>query len=106
MDDSRREEVSVANETPVPSVTRRRFLAGVAAVAGSAALPLTAGSALAQATPEAPGVPGGTLRVTLGAEPDSLDPHIGATLFDIDVYNALYDALINDDISEGVKGDL
>jgi peptide/nickel transport system substrate-binding protein len=106
MDDSRREEASVAHETPFSSVSRRRFLAGVAAVAGSAALPASAGSVLAQVTPEAAGVPGGTLRVTLGAEPDTLDPHKGDTLFDIDVFNALYDALINDDISEGVKGDL
>jgi peptide/nickel transport system substrate-binding protein len=87
-------------------VTRRRFLAGAAAIGGSAALPWMAGSALAQATPEVAGVPGGTLRVTLGAEPDTLDPHKGSSLFDIQVFNALYDALINDDISNGVHGDL
>jgi peptide/nickel transport system substrate-binding protein len=115
--DSQREEEFVTDDLLRSPVTRRRLLTGVAAVAGSAALPATAGSAHAQATPtaEAPavegtpavtGVPGGTLRVTLGAEPDTLDPHKGDTLFDIQVFNALYDALINDDISEQVKGDL
>jgi peptide/nickel transport system substrate-binding protein len=88
------------------AVTRRRLLTGAVAVAGSAALPIGAASVLAQATPEVTGTPGGTLRVTLGAEPDTIDPHKGDTLFDIDVFNALYDALINDDFSDGVKGDL
>jgi peptide/nickel transport system substrate-binding protein len=96
----------MAHDAPVFSVTRRQLLGGMAALAGSAALPATGGSALAQATPEVAGTPGGTLRVTLGAEPDTLDPHKGSSLFDIQVFNALYDALINDDISEAVKGDL
>src|SRR5262245_9657963 len=114
--DSQREEESMADDLLRSPVTRRRLLTGAAAVAGSAALPIGAASVLAQATPEATapaggtpavtGTPGGTLRVTLGAEPDTLDPHKGATLFDIDVFNALYDALINDDFSEAVKGDL
>src|SRR5262249_40879910 len=104
--DSQREEESVAEGALRSPVTRRRLLAGAAVGAGSTVLPVTARSALAQATPEVTGTPGGTLRVTLGAEPDTLDPHKGSTLFDIQVFNALYDALINDDISEEVKGDL
>jgi len=103
---SQQEEDPMAHDAPFSPVTRRRFLGGMAALAGTAALPLSGGSALAQATPEALSTPGGTLRVTLGAEPDTLDPHKGSTLFDIDVFGALYDALINDDISESVKGDL
>jgi peptide/nickel transport system substrate-binding protein len=78
----------------------------MAAIAGSAALPGTAATAFAQATPEVQAVVGGTLRVTLGAEPDTMDPHKGDTIFDIDVFNALYDALIDDDLSNGVNGDL
>src|SRR5215216_6200413 len=95
----------MAHDALISPVTRRQLLGGMAALAG-AALPATFESALAQATPEAVGTPGGTIRVTLGAEPDTLDPHKGSSLFDIQVFNALYDALINDDISEGVKGDL
>lgn len=86
------------------SLTRRQLLGGTAALAGTAIFTSDAERALAQATP-AP-VRGGSFRVTLGAEPDTLDPHKGDTLFDIDVFTALYDALIDDDISNGVTGNL
>jgi peptide/nickel transport system substrate-binding protein len=86
-------------------LTRRRFLAGAAALPAAAGSLAAARPALAaQATPEP--VAGGTLRATLGAEPDTLDPHAGNTLFDRDVWDALYDALIDDDTSQGVNGAL
>jgi peptide/nickel transport system substrate-binding protein len=93
----------VATDTSFLSLTRRRFLTAAAALPAAGAL-ARAGSAAAQATP----VPaaGGTLRTTLGAEPDTLDPHVGNTLFDRDVWDALYDALIDDDTSQGINGAL
>jgi peptide/nickel transport system substrate-binding protein len=67
--------------------------------------PTTAPATPAAATAGAP-VAGGTLRVTLGAEPTTLDPHKLGTLFDRDVSDALFDALIDDDTLEGVRGAL
>src|SRR4051812_23638788 len=96
------EEKIVSNDAPLTSLSRRQLLGGAAALAGAAALPRGVGRALAQATP----VSGGSFRVTLGAEPDTLDPHKGDTLFDLDVFSALYDALISDDLSNGVQGNL
>ncbi|MEA2529011.1 MAG: peptide/nickel transport system substrate-binding protein [Thermomicrobiales bacterium] len=95
----------MAIDTPFHSLTRRRFLAGLATLPAAAGLAVNAAPGLAaQATPEP--VAGGTLRTTLGAEPNTLDPHIGNTLFDRDVADALYDGLIDDDASQGVNGAL
>ncbi|HEY3058582.1 MAG TPA: ABC transporter substrate-binding protein [Chloroflexota bacterium] len=51
-------------------------------------------------------VAGGVLRSTLGAEPTTLDPHKLNTLFDRDVSDAMFDALIDDDTLDGIKGSL
>lgn len=61
---------------------------------------------VASPAPSAQGVPGGTLRATLGAEPTTMDPHKGNTLFDRDVWDQLFDALIDDDFLSGVNGAL
>src|SRR3954449_9399357 len=96
------EEKIVSHDAPFTSLSRRQLLGGAAALAGATVLPRGGWAALAQATP----VAGGSFRVTLGAEPDTLDPHKGDTLFDYDVFTALYDALISDDLSNGVQGNL
>jgi peptide/nickel transport system substrate-binding protein len=70
-----------------------------------AAAPTTA-PAVKPATPAGQPVAGGTLRTTLGAEPTTLDPHKLGTLFDRDVADAMFDALIDDDTLDGIKGQL
>ncbi|HET8523647.1 MAG TPA: ABC transporter substrate-binding protein [Thermomicrobiales bacterium] len=96
-----------AKSSPL-SLTRRRLLGGAAALAGASMFAPHLGSAQTPegATPAANVTPGGTLKATLGAEPDTLDPHKGNTLFDRDVWDQLYDALVDDDILSGVRGAL
>lgn len=84
-----------------------------AAAPTSAPSPAAAAVAKPTAAPASPttaaaGQPvmGGTLRATLGAEPTTLDPHKLNTLFDRDVSDALFDALIDDDTLEGLRGAL
>jgi peptide/nickel transport system substrate-binding protein len=54
----------------------------------------------------AQGTPGGTLRVTLGAEPTTMDPAKSSTLFDADVHDALFDGLFSNDIYDPITGTL
>jgi peptide/nickel transport system substrate-binding protein len=101
--------------TPAPAAkpTEAPKPAAPAATTAPAAAPTSApkptvAAAPSTAAPAAAGqpVPGGTLRATLGAEPTSVDPHKMNTLFDRDVADALFDALIDDDTLEGVRGAL
>lgn len=81
--------------------------AGSPAPATVAVTPTKAAApATAAASPAAKGVPGGILRATLGAEPTTLDPHKLSTLFDRDVSDAIFDALVDDDTSVEVRGAL
>lgn len=66
----------------------------------------TTAAASPVASPAAKGVPGGVLRATLGAEPTTLDPHKLSTLFDRDVSDAMFDALVDDDTAVAVRGAL
>jgi peptide/nickel transport system substrate-binding protein len=94
-------------EAPKPAAPTA---AATAAPAAAPTTPPAAKPTTAPATPvaAAAGTPvaGGTLRVTLGAEPTTLDPHKLGTLFDRDVSDALFDALIDDDTLDGVRGAL
>jgi ABC-type transport system substrate-binding protein len=75
----------------------------------TAASPSPAG-ATGQASPVAAaapgGTPGGTLRVTLGAEPTTMDPSKSNTLFDANVHDALFDGLFSNDIYDPITGTL
>jgi peptide/nickel transport system substrate-binding protein len=53
-----------------------------------------------------PGIPGGSLRSTLGAEPTTLDPHKRTSLFDADVHCALYIGLVSNVITDTPTGAL
>jgi len=75
----------------------------------TAAAPTTAPTTAPAVKPTAPAgqpVSGGVLRSTLGAEPTTVDPHKLNTLFDRDVSDAMFDALIDDDTLDGIKGAL
>jgi peptide/nickel transport system substrate-binding protein len=78
-----------AAPTVAPTVT--------AAAAPKPAANATPALATAAGTP----VLGGTLRTTLGAEPTSLDPHMGSSLFNEDVRIHMFDAL-----TEGTNQDV
>lgn len=60
------------------------------------------------ATPAAAGqpVPGGILRVTLGAEPTTLDPAKSSTLFDADVHDAMFEGLFSNRVYDPFTGAL
>ena len=90
-----------------PTIAPTRAAVASPAAGATPARASAASPAASPATsPAAQGVPGGTLRATLGAEPTTLDPHKSSTLFDRDVADALYAALIDDDVLEGVQGAL
>ena len=78
-------------------VSRRGFLAGLAGTAAAGVGSLGAGHVLPRVFAAAQGQRGGTLRATLGGEPDTLDPHVGNSLFDEDVAGALFDCLTRTD---------
>jgi len=89
-------------------LTRRQFVTGAAALAAGGALRWAVPATAAPATgpPPARPTPGGVLRVTLGAEPTTLDPHRSSTLFDFHVKDAIFDGLLEDDFTQGPKGQL
>lgn len=119
-------------EKKTTRITRREFVTWSALVAASAGLtPLLQGCAAsppapapaaappaptgapaavpakapaATAVPSGP-TPGGILRVTLGNDPKTLDPHKQSTLFDIHVRDNIFDGLIDCDLAE-VRGAL
>jgi len=75
--------------------------------ASAAPSPSAAAAAqIAPVTAAAPGTAGGTLRVTLGAEPTTLDPAKSSTLFDSDVHDALFDGLFSNDVYDPITGTL
>jgi len=88
-------------------LSRRCFLARVVAASSLGVASLGGGPALLRSfSVAAQGVRGGLLRATLGAEPETLDPHTGGTLFDIDISVALFDALTYNDTVTGLQGAL
>jgi peptide/nickel transport system substrate-binding protein len=92
-------------------LTRRQFVAGAAATMASGTLlrfAWPAAGAPAPAPAQAPVRPsaGGVLRCTLGAEPTTLDPHRAQSLFDYDVKDAIFAALLSDEFTEGPRGAL
>jgi peptide/nickel transport system substrate-binding protein len=89
---------------PAPKPTTAPAPATAAAVAPTT--PPTTAPAVKPTVPAGQPVLGGILRSTLGAEPTSLDPHKINTLFDRDVADAMFDALIDDDTLDGIKGAL
>ncbi len=91
-------------EAPNPAATT-----AAAKAPTTAAAPTTAPTTAPAVKPTAPAgqpVSGGVLRSTLGAEPTTVDPHKLNTLFDRDVSDAMFDALIDDDTLDGIKGAL
>src|SRR6266568_3425696 len=74
--------------------------------ASPAASPVASPSAAAVAAAAAQGIPGGTLRTTLGAEPTTLDPHKRTSLFDADVHCALFVGLVSNVITDTSTGAL
>ena len=101
-----------APKAPEPTQAAKPTAAPAAATtapATPAAAPATQAPPAIQPTPAAAAgqpVPGGSFRATLGAEPTTVDPHAGNTLFDVDVRVAMFDALIEDDTLDGVRGAL
>ncbi len=121
----------MAAEEKTPRINRRKFLAWSALVAASASLapllegcssspsaaPTTAPKAAAPTQAAAPAAqptaaaaagqptPGGILRVTLGSDIKTLDPHKQGTVFDWDVLDQIYEGLIDCDLAE-VRGAL
>jgi peptide/nickel transport system substrate-binding protein len=89
---------------PAPKPTTAPAPTTAAAVAPTT--PPTTAPAVKPTVPAGQPVLGGILRSTLGAEPTSLDPHKINTLFDRDVADAMFDALIDDDTLDGIKGAL
>jgi peptide/nickel transport system substrate-binding protein len=89
---------------PAPKPTAAPAPTTAAAVAPTT--PPTTAPAVKPTVPAGQPVLGGILRSTLGAEPTSLDPHKINTLFDRDVADAMFDALIDDDTLDGIKGAL
>jgi ABC-type transport system substrate-binding protein len=81
---------------------RRRYIRA----AGAPTVAPTTAPAVKPTAPAGQPVAGGTLRATLGAEPTTLDPHKLGTLFDRDVSDAMFDALVDDDTLDGIKGAL
>jgi len=109
----------VATSAPAAAPTAApKPSSAVAAPAASAAPSITpsasaapspsaaAAAQIAPVTAVAPGTPGGTLRVTLGAEPTTLDPAKSSTLFDSDVHDALFDGLFSNDVYDPITGTL
>lgn len=96
--------------TPVASAPAAATRQPAATTAPAAATPrpvaTTAPAAAPASTPnptsETP-VSGGILRATLGAEPQTMDPHKTTTLFSNDVRANLFDGLIANDTSQGPK---
>ena len=74
--------------------------------ASPAAVAAPSPSAAPAAAAALPGVPGGTLRTTLGAEPTTLDPHKRTSLFDADVHCALFVGLVSNVITDPSTGAL
>jgi len=96
-------------EAPNPAATAAPAPTAAAKAPTTAAAPTTAPTTAPAVKPTAPAgqpVSGGVLRSTLGAEPTTVDPHKLNTLFDRDVSDAMFDALIDDDTLDGIKGAL
>ena len=74
--------------------------------ASQAAIAAPSPSAAPAAAAALPGLPGGTLRTTLGAEPTTLDPHKRTSLFDADVHCALFVGLVSNVITDTSTGAL
>src|SRR5207247_413791 len=112
--------VSTATSAPAPAAPKPTTAPAVSPAAASAspaaspaAKPAASPAASAVASPSAapavaarPGVPGGSLRTTLGAEPTTLDPHKRTSLFDADVHCALYVGLVSNVITDTPTGAL
>jgi peptide/nickel transport system substrate-binding protein len=93
-------------EAPKPAAAQPTTApAPTAAAPAPTAAPTTA-PAVKPTAPAGQPVAGGVLRSTLGAEPTTLDPHKLNTLFDRDVSDAIFDALIDDDTLDGIRGSL
>jgi peptide/nickel transport system substrate-binding protein len=93
-------------EAPKPAAAQPTMApAPTAAAPAPTAAPTTA-PAVKPTAPAGQPVAGGVLRSTLGAEPTTLDPHKLNTLFDRDVSDAIFDALIDDDTLDGIRGSL
>ena len=74
--------------------SRRRFVTGLAALASVGVTSVGLDVSLRRSfAAVASATSGGTLRATLGGEPDTLDPHTGASLFDYDVAHSVFDSL-------------
>src|SRR5829696_3027695 len=101
-------------------VTRRRFVARVAALAAGLAPVLSACSPVpgparpTEPTDRAPeptgqaavtgqGTAGGSLRTTFTAEPGTIDPHRSVTTIDLNVRGALFTGLVEETPSLEVK---
>lgn len=92
-------------------ITRRQFVGVTAAAMASSTLLKFAAPAAGAPAPspaQAPARPstGGVLRSTLGAEPTTLDPHRAQSLFDYDVKDSMFAALLSDDFTDGPRGTL
>jgi peptide/nickel transport system substrate-binding protein len=103
--------VPMAKRLGESRITRRRFVAGAAAAMASGGLLKLAAPAAGAPSPAAAAAParpstGGVLRTTLGAEPTTLDPHRAQSLFDYDVKDSMFAALLSDEFTEGPRGAL
>ena len=112
--------VSTATSAPATTAPKPTTAPAVSPAAASAspaaspaAKPASSPAASPVASPSAapavaarPGVPGGILRTTLGAEPTTLDPHKRTSLFDADVHTALYVGLVSNVIADTPTGAL
>jgi peptide/nickel transport system substrate-binding protein len=93
-------------EAPKPAAAPPTTAPAPTVAAPAPTAPPTTAPALKPTAPAGQPVAGGVLRSTLGAEPTTLDPHKLNTLFDRDVSDAMFDALIDDDTLDGLKGAL
>src|SRR5262245_5285765 len=89
-------------EAPKPAAAPPTTAPAPTAAAPAPTAAPTIAPAVKATAPSGQPVAGGVLRSTLGAEPTTLDPHKLNTLFDRDVSDAMFDALIDDDTLDGL----